>query len=114
MQGDDHFSALPGKDFGSCREKKGERTVVYLFGELVVLQQGAHFTARYAAQDVLHLGSLLAQPKVKIPEPEDLVESRRDVSCNRRKGVFFFYSELESALRTETAQNQGVSHGVER
>lgn len=94
MQGDDHFSALPGKDFGSCqilRRKKGERTVVYLFGELVVLQQGAHFTARYAAQDVLHLGSLLAQPKVKIPEPEDLVESRRDVSCNRRKCVVFVF-----------------------
>lgn len=79
-QGYSQFSAPSASSGGS----DGKRTVVDLFGELVVLQQRSHLTAGYAAQDVLHLGSLLAQPKVKIPEPEDLVESRGDVGCEKK------------------------------
>lgn len=54
-----------------------------------MLQQRAHFTAGDAAQDVLHLSSLLAQPKVKISEPEDLVKSRGDISCSDKKESVF-------------------------
>lgn len=61
-----------------------KHTIIYFLCKLVVLQQRGHFTTIYATHDVLHLDSLLTQAKVKISEPEYLVESRGDVSYNNK------------------------------
>lgn len=57
-----------------------KHTIIYFLCKLVMLQQRGHFTTIYVTYDVLHLDSLLTQAKVKISEPEYLVESRGDVS----------------------------------
>ena len=57
-------------------------TVLHLLGQLVVLQQRSHVSARCALHEGLHVRPLLTQPEVKVSEPEDLVEPRGDVGCN--------------------------------
>lgn len=54
-----------------------------------MLQQRAHIATNYATHDGLHVDSVLTQPKVKISKPEDLVESRGDVSYNYKVWGFF-------------------------
>lgn len=61
------------------------RTVFHFFGELVVLQQGAHVPIGCLRHDGFHLTPIPAETEIKISEPEDLVELGGGISCDYKK-----------------------------